>query len=125
MFRLLDKNPATRLDWAGLRAHPFWKRPLPELALPPETALQAYIQSRELGSGPDKVGAGGCQSAARNAASEAVFAILGGRTRLPVPTAHTSAVLLIGKCCRQSLPRLRSTRSTLLHDAGCLLTECV
>ncbi|PNW72926.1 hypothetical protein CHLRE_14g612000v5 [Chlamydomonas reinhardtii] len=41
--RLLDKNPATRIKWRELCAHPFWQVRLPTLDLPPEPALEAFI----------------------------------------------------------------------------------
>ncbi|GLI65982.1 hypothetical protein VaNZ11_009669 [Volvox africanus] len=41
--RLLDKNPATRIRWKDLCAHRFWQVKLPQLELPPEPALDAFI----------------------------------------------------------------------------------
>ncbi|KXZ51880.1 hypothetical protein GPECTOR_11g315 [Gonium pectorale] len=43
LSRLLDKNPATRIKWKELCAHPFWQVRLPTLELPPEPALEAFI----------------------------------------------------------------------------------
>ncbi|WIA17198.1 hypothetical protein OEZ85_014081 [Tetradesmus obliquus] len=44
LFRLLDKNPATRIKWAELVEHRFWQTRLSLLELPPEPALDAFIQ---------------------------------------------------------------------------------
>ncbi len=43
VMSLLDKNPATRLGWKGLCAHPFWQTPLGVLPLPQEHALEAFV----------------------------------------------------------------------------------
>ncbi|KAG2493011.1 hypothetical protein HYH03_008674 [Edaphochlamys debaryana] len=44
IMRLLDKNPGTRIRWKELCEHPFWQVRLPVLDLPPEPALEAFIQ---------------------------------------------------------------------------------
>ena len=43
VMSLLDKNPATRLGWKGLCAHPFWQTPLGALPLPQERALETFV----------------------------------------------------------------------------------
>ncbi|MEW5310458.1 MAG: hypothetical protein WDW38_002255 [Sanguina aurantia] len=43
LVRLLDKNPATRINWQDLVTHPFWKVRLPTREMPAEPALDAFI----------------------------------------------------------------------------------
>eukprot|EP00878_Enallax_costatus_P024327 GHUV01025960.1.p1 GENE.GHUV01025960.1~~GHUV01025960.1.p1 ORF type:complete len:809 (+),score=245.85 GHUV01025960.1:581-3007(+) len=48
LFRLLDKNPATRIKWPELVEHKFWQTKLPLLDLPPEPALEEFIRLHKL-----------------------------------------------------------------------------
>jgi serine/threonine-protein kinase ULK4 len=46
--RLLDKNPATRMTWAEMLTHPFWRFTLVPTQMPPEPALERYIEKHNL-----------------------------------------------------------------------------
>ena len=48
VMRLLDKNSATRIGWAELPGHPFWKAPLPVREMPPEPHLENFIAEHGL-----------------------------------------------------------------------------
>jgi len=47
--RMLDKNPATRITWPEVAAHPFWGCPIQVPAsMPPEPALDAFLRRHRL-----------------------------------------------------------------------------
>lgn len=46
--RLLDKNPASRIGWADLPGHVFWKAPLPPRDMPQELLLEQFIAEHGL-----------------------------------------------------------------------------
>lgn len=52
--RLLDKNPATRMTWHEMRAHPFWQFTMSPVTMPAEPALQNFIQRYNLAPSEDQ-----------------------------------------------------------------------
>eukprot|EP01025_Chloroclados_australasicus_P038646 TRINITY_DN398_c1_g1_i10.p1 TRINITY_DN398_c1_g1~~TRINITY_DN398_c1_g1_i10.p1 ORF type:complete len:1216 (-),score=117.54 TRINITY_DN398_c1_g1_i10:293-3940(-) len=48
LAKLLDKNPAQRINWAELCHHPFWEFTLGDVTMPEEPALEAFIKRHNL-----------------------------------------------------------------------------
>lgn len=65
--RLLDKNPATRMTWAEMLTHPFWRFTLGPTQMPREPALERYIEAH------------GLRPRAQSAAADAAAAQMEGR----------------------------------------------
>lgn len=63
--RLLEKDPARRIGWEEVAAHPAWREPLPPATLPTQRAFEAFLRrSRLANSGTSTTGVIAVESAA-------------------------------------------------------------